>query len=68
MITSWFRGVCVAASLAGGLLVLAAPAHAEKRVALVMGNDAYKNVPSLKKAVNDAHTMGETLKGMASRY
>jgi len=29
-----------------------------------MGNDAYKNVPSLKKAVNDAHTMGDTLKGL----
>jgi hypothetical protein len=64
MITSWFRGVCVAASLAGSLLALTAPAHAEKRVALVMGNDAYKNVPSLKKAVNDAHTMGEALKGL----
>jgi len=64
MITSWFRGVCVAASLVSGLLALTAPAHAEKRVALVMGNDAYKNVPSLKKAVNDAHTMGDTLRGL----
>src|ERR1700730_1668876 len=64
MIISWFRGVCVAAALAGGLLAATAPAHAEKRVALVMGSDAYKNVPSLKKAVNDAHTMGDTLKGL----
>src|SRR5205807_4404817 len=64
MITSWFRGVCVAVSLDSGLVALTAPAYAEKRVALVMGNDAYKNVPSLKKAVNDAHTMGDTLRGI----
>jgi uncharacterized caspase-like protein len=36
--------------------------HAEKRVALVIGNNDYKNVPKLQKAVNDARTMGETLK------
>jgi Caspase domain len=41
---------------------LAAPAHAEKRVALVIGNNDYKNVPKLQKAVNDARTMGDTLK------
>src|SRR3974390_2341236 len=38
------------------------PASAEKRVALVIGNNDYKNVPKLQKAVNDARTMGETLK------
>jgi hypothetical protein len=43
-------------------LVLAAPAHAEKRVALVIGNNDYKNVPKLQKAVNDARVMGDTLK------
>jgi uncharacterized caspase-like protein len=41
---------------------LAGPARAEKRVALVIGNNDYKNVPKLKKAVNDARTMGDTLK------
>ena len=41
---------------------LAAPAYAEKRVALVIGNNDYKNVPKLQKAVNDARTMGDTLK------
>src|SRR6476660_1955651 len=40
----------------------AAPAYAEKRVALVIGNNEYKNVPKLQKAVNDARTMGDTLK------
>src|SRR5437588_4784147 len=50
------------ALLMAPLLALAAPAHAEKRVALVIGNNDYKNVPKLQKAVNDARTMGETLK------
>jgi hypothetical protein len=52
----------LAGSLAIALLALAAPAHAEKRVALVIGNNDYKNVPKLQKAVNDARTMGDTLK------
>jgi Caspase domain len=54
------------AALAWGLAVafmaLAVPAHAEKRVALVIGNNDYKNVPRLQKAVNDARTMGDALK------
>jgi uncharacterized caspase-like protein len=50
--------LCIAAALA----MLAVPAHAEKRVALVIGNNDYKNVPKLQKAVNDARTMGDTLK------
>jgi uncharacterized caspase-like protein len=49
-------------SIAVMLLALAAPANAEKRVALVIGNNDYKNVPKLQKAVNDARTMGDTLK------
>src|SRR6201986_2591597 len=49
-------------SLAVLLLALAAPASAAKRVALVIGNNDYKNVPKLQKAVNDARTMGDTLK------
>src|SRR5262249_42389006 len=44
------------------LLVLSAPAQAQNRVALVIGNNDYKNVPRLQKAVNDARTMGDTLK------
>src|SRR5258706_2501364 len=49
-------------SLAAVFMTLAQPAHAEKRVALVIGNNDYKNVPKLQKAVNDARTMGDTLK------
>ncbi len=41
---------------------LTTPAHAEKRVALVVGNNDYRYVPKLQKAVNDARTMGDTLK------
>src|ERR1700759_5536775 len=48
--------------IAIALLTLAAPAQAENRVALVIGNNDYKNVPKLQKAVNDARTMGDTLK------
>ena len=54
--------VALASSLTALLLAFAQPAQAEKRVALVIGNNDYKNVPKLQKAVNDARTMGETLK------
>jgi hypothetical protein len=40
------------------------PALAQKRVALVIGNDSYQNIPALKKAVNDATKMGDTLKSI----
>jgi uncharacterized protein len=42
----------------------AVPGHAEKRVALVIGNDRYTNLPAdqqLRKAVNDARTVGDAL-------
>ena len=44
------------------LLAAMPAAHADKRVALVIGNNDYKFVPKLQKAVNDARTMGDTLK------
>jgi hypothetical protein len=50
--------LCIAAAS----IMLAAPAYAGKRVALVIGNNDYKYVPKLQKAVNDARTMGDTLK------
>jgi uncharacterized caspase-like protein len=52
----------LALGFAASFMALAVPAHAEKRVALVIGNNDYKNVPKLQKAVNDARTMGATLK------
>src|SRR6185369_11857058 len=58
----WFSRLLAVTSLATCVLAFAAPAHAEKRVALVVGNNDYRNVPKLQKAVNDARTMGDTLK------
>lgn len=43
-------------------LVTCAPAHAEKRVALVIGNSAYKSVPRLANPVSDAGLIGGMLK------
>jgi hypothetical protein len=54
-----FRSALACATM---FLALAAPAYADKRVALVIGNNDYKYVPKLQKAVNDARTMGNTLK------
>jgi formylglycine-generating enzyme required for sulfatase activity len=42
-------------------LALASPAVAANRVALVIGNDAYTNLPPLEKAVNDARAVAAAL-------
>jgi hypothetical protein len=67
MMTSWLRPKAgllsgLALGIIASLLAFVAPAYAEKRVALVIGNNDYRNVPKLQKAVNDARTMGDTLK------
>src|ERR1700755_522638 len=59
--TRWISGLALTGIVVASL-ALAAPAYAEKRVALVIGNNDYRNVPKLQKAVNDARTMGDTLK------
>ena len=46
-----FRSIALAAAV---LVTTVAIAHAEKRVALVIGNSAYKNVAKLKNPANDA--------------
>jgi hypothetical protein len=56
------RFFCVIFAIVALLASLSQPALAEKRVALVIGNDAYQNVPALKKAVNDSRTIGDSLK------
>src|ERR1700760_1964741 len=58
---SWLSRLS-ATLLAVAFVASAAPAQAEKRVALVIGNNDYRNVPRLQTAVNDARTMGDTLK------
>ena len=50
-----FAGIAVAAAL------LAGPATAQSRFALVVGNDGYQNVEPLKKAVNDARAVAQSL-------
>src|SRR5258708_3332622 len=49
-------------SLAASLLAIPQPPHPQKPAPLRIGNNDYKNVPKLQKAVNDARTMGDTLK------
>ena len=48
--------------LATLLLFACTPAFAGKRVALVLGNSAYQNVPRLTNPANDAALMAETFK------
>jgi hypothetical protein len=48
--------------LAAALLLMCGPAFADKRVALVIGNSAYQNVPPLSNPVNDAALIAKTLK------
>ena len=59
------RGAClalgVAVVMAACAALHAAPAHAGKRVALVIGNNAYENVPALQKAVNDSEAISQEL-------
>jgi hypothetical protein len=57
-----WTGTIFASVLALAVCLFADMAHAAKRVALVIGNDSYSNIPQLKKAVNDARTMNDTLK------
>ena len=52
------RSIVAAFLLCAGL---APAAHAEKRVALVIGNSAYQTVPKLPNPDNDARLMSDTL-------
>ena len=56
--------VVAAAVIFATCLSLAVPAHAEKRVALVIGNSAYKSVGWLDNPKNDATLMAETLRSL----
>jgi hypothetical protein len=55
MRTFWAFGIVVLMTLAAGA------ANAENRLAFVVGNDAYRNVNPLQKAVNDARSVGRSL-------
>jgi len=45
-------------------LCAGSPALAAKRIALVIGNNAYSEVPKLEKAVGDAQAISATLQGL----
>jgi len=52
---------CIIAACTVALLFATSPADAAKRVALVIGNNDYDNVPKLQKAVNDADAISKEL-------
>ena len=57
-----WRGMRLAFMAACAVALLAAlPAAAANRVSLVIGNNAYENVPQLQKAVNDADAIASEL-------
>ena len=53
------RLAILALSLVIGAVV---PAQAQKRVALLVGNNAYESIPKLQTAVNDARAVGASLR------
>jgi hypothetical protein len=55
----WRLAVLVSLS---ALIAFSAPALADKRVALVVGNSAYRNVARLDNPANDAKLLAETLR------
>jgi Caspase domain/Domain of unknown function (DUF4189) len=59
-LSNWTRNGRLTATLAVSLL-WAAPAAADKRIALVVGNSAYQNVTRLDNPRNDATLMADTL-------
>jgi hypothetical protein len=66
--TSRFQQLVSALAIVGAaVLWTAGTARAEKRVALVIGNDRYVNMPAdrqLQKAVNDANTIAHALRAL----
>lgn len=55
---------CIALAALLLLSLQATAAFAAKRVALVIGNNAYSEVPKLEKAVGDAQAIAATLRGL----
>jgi len=59
MVSAFIRNVGVAVML---LVAHSSGALADKRVALVIGNSAYQNVPGLPNPINDATAIAELLR------
>src|SRR6266478_2820651 len=67
------RGFLRGFLLAAALFLVSQPAFADKRVALVLGNSNYQNVPPLTNPINDGAVMAATFKSagfdvVVSRY
>src|ERR1044071_6415480 len=56
-----FRRILLLSVLAAAVMMSAPAALAEMRIALVIGNSAYQNVPRLDNPRNDAMLMASTL-------
>ncbi|WP_065751084.1 caspase family protein [Bradyrhizobium paxllaeri] len=56
------KNFCLAILALSVAINFVAPARAEKRVALLVGNNAYENIPRLQTAVNDARAVGTALR------
>src|SRR3954469_25031111 len=61
MKVAWAMGIAILVALA------ASAANAENRLAFVVGNDAYRNVNPLQKAVNDARSVSRGLQQLGFR-
>ncbi len=53
------RLATILCGLWAALAFFSEPAHAQKRVALVVGNSAYQNVPTLANPANDANAIAD---------
>src|SRR5215468_3149869 len=59
------RGLGIAfVAIIAAIIGTTVPALAEKRVALIVGNSAYKHVARLENPANDAKLMAETLRAL----
>ncbi|MBR0900895.1 caspase family protein [Bradyrhizobium tropiciagri] len=58
------NGILSRLTVAAFVLCIGATAHAEKRVALVVGNSAYQSAPQLPNPAGDARLMSETLSSL----
>src|SRR5712672_1145697 len=56
------RGLFSCGVLLAAALLVSEPAFAEKRVALILGNSVYQNVPPLSNPINDGAVMAATFK------
>jgi protein-disulfide isomerase len=57
-----FRRLCTTVAVSAAALLTLSFAHAESRVALVIGNGAYQNVAHLPNPVNDANLIADALR------